>query len=88
MKGSNGFEVAQLRRLGGEGKAKAFVDLAVSGLVIKGFRVVDGKRGLFVGMPQQAGKDGKWYETVSPQDDETRSRLQEVILEAYGSGEE
>ena len=88
MKGSNGVEVAQIRRLGGEGKTKAFCDVSVSGFVIKGFRVVDGKRGLFVSMPRQQGKDGKWYETVNLQDEEMRTSLNELILEAYGSGGE
>ena len=85
MKGLNGLEIAQMRRLEGEGKTKAFCDVAVSGFVIKGFRVVDGKRGLFVSMPCQQGKDGKWYETVSPLDEETRTHVTGFILEAYGT---
>lgn len=88
MKGSNGVEIAQMRRLDGEGKTKAFCDVAVAGFVIKGFRVVDGKRGLFVSMPRQQGKDGKWYETASPLDEETRTSLNELILEAYAAGQE
>ena len=88
MKGSNGFEIVQMRRLNGEGKAKAFCDIAISGFVIKGFSVVSGKKGLFVGMPRQQGKDGKWYEIVSPSDEETRAALGELILEAYGGDQE
>ena len=88
MKESNGFEVAQIRRLDGEGKTKAFCDISVSGFVIKGFRVVDGKRGLFVSTPRQQGKDGKWYETVQLLDEETRTGLNELILEAYASEKE
>ena len=88
MKGSNGFEIVQLRRLNGEGKAKAFCDIALSGLVIKGFSVVEGKKGLFIGMPRQQGKDGKWYEVVTPLDEGTRTALSESILEAYGVDQE
>ena len=88
MKGSNGVEVAQIRRLDGEGKTKAFCDISVSGFVIKGFRVVDGKRGLFVSTPRRQGKDGKWYETVQLLDEETRTGLNELILEAYASEKE
>ena len=88
MKGSNGFEVTQIRRLDGEGKTKAFCDISVSGFVIKGFRVVDGKRGLFVSLPRQQGKDGKWYETVQTLDEGTRSGLNELILEAYAAEQE
>ena len=88
MKESNGVEVAQIRRLDGEGKTKAFCDISVSGFVIKGFRVVDGKRGLFVSTPRQQGKDGKWYETVQLLDEETRTGLNELILGAYASEKE
>ena len=88
MKESNGFEIVQMRRLKGEGKAKAFCDIALSGFVIKGFSVVEGKKGLFIGMPRQQGKDGKWYEMVSPLDEGTRATLSEFILEAYGADRE
>ena len=88
MKESNGFEIVQMRRLKGEGKAKAFCDIALSGFVIKGFSVVEGKKGLFIGMPRQQGKDGKWYEMVSPLDEGTRATLSEFILEAYGADQE
>ena len=88
MKGTNGFEIVKMRRLNGEGKAKAFCDIALSGFVIKGFSVVDGKKGLFVGMPRQQGKDGKWYEVVSPLDEETRTSLSELVLEAYAAEQE
>lgn len=87
MKGSNGIEVAQMRRLEGDRKTKAFCDVAVSGFVIRGFRVVDGKRGLFVGMPRQQGKDGKWYDTVQLPDEQIRMGLSELILEAYAADE-
>ena len=87
MKGSNGIEIAQIRRLEGDGKTKAFCDISVSGFLIKGFRVVDGKRGLFVGMPRRQGKDGKWYEIVSLPDEESRTSLSGLILEAYASEE-
>ena len=85
MKETNGFEIVRMRRLNGEGKAKAFCDVALAGFVIKGFSVVDGKKGLFVGMPRQQGKDGKWYEIVTPLDEENRTDLAEFILEAYGA---
>ena len=84
----SGMEVAHLRRLDGNGKTRAFCDVSVSGILIKGFRVVDGKKGLFVGMPQQQGKDGKWYEVVSPIDEEIRTHLATLILEAYEGSRE
>ena len=79
-----GFEVAGLRKLDGEGKTKAFCDVAICGtLLVRGFRVVEGKNGTFVSMPRRQGKDGQWYETVSPLNDEVKVHLNEIVLEAY-----
>ena len=84
MEGENGFEVAGFHKLNGEGKTKAFCDVSVSGtLLIRGFRVVDGKNGLFVSMPRRQGRDGQWYETVTPLSDEVRGRLSGLVLGAY-----
>ena len=78
--------VKRLVKFDGEGSLKAYVDLAVGeSFLIKGLRVVQGKNGVFVSMPRQQGKDGKWYETVSPLDEGTRTGLNELILGAYGS---
>ena len=63
---------------------KAFVDIAVNDVfLIKGLRVVDGKNGLFVSMPQTLAKDDKWYSSVYPLTKEAREEIQEIILTAY-----
>jgi len=50
---------------GPAGNTKAFIDLETSeGIIIKGFKLVMGPTGLFVGAPSEKGKDGKWRETV------------------------
>lgn len=79
------FEVARLYRLdGGKGALKAFVDVTVSNsLLIKGIRVVSGKNGLFVSMPREVGKDGKWYETIRPASKEVRESLSEAVLKEF-----
>lgn len=77
--------VARIHKLDGSGAVKAFCDLSVMGcLIIKGVRVVNGERGLFVSMPQEAGKDGKWYNTVVPLNRDVRDEIEKLVLEAYG----
>jgi stage V sporulation protein G len=72
----------------GEGSLRAFCDLNVGNLfVIKGLRVVDGKHGLFVGLPRQQGKDGKWYNSVIPCSDQVKTEMNRIVLEAYEQGE-
>lgn len=80
-------EVVQLRRFeNDESKLKAFVDIAIGEFVVRGFRIVEGEEGLFVGMPQDRGKDGRWYERFSPKTPEARQALTEAVLAAYQDG--
>jgi len=77
--------VTRLHKLDGTGTTKAFCDLAISdSLVIKGLRVVEGEKGLFVSMPREEGKDGKWYNTVIPLKREIKDEIEKLVLEAYG----
>ena len=81
-------EVKRITRLAKDGPTKAFCDVAVAGAyLIKGVKVVNGKRGVFVSMPREQGKDGKWYETVIPLTQEARDRLSDVVLETYEAEE-
>ena len=66
---------------------KAFADIIVNGaLVIKGIKVVSGKNGMFVSMPQEQNtQNKKWYPTVRCLDTEVRERLSKSVLKAYNS---
>ena len=78
-------EVSRLHKLDGTGSTKAFCDLSVlDSLVIKGLRVVQGEKGLFVSMPREEGRDGKWYNTVIPLNREVKDEIEKLVLEAYG----
>lgn len=76
-------QVSRVFRIDGESKLKAFADISFSGIVVKGFSVVDGAKGLFVSMPRHQGKDGKWYNTVYPTTKEIKQQLSELVLSAY-----
>ncbi|MDD5097302.1 MAG: SpoVG family protein [Candidatus Omnitrophica bacterium] len=79
----NLISVSRIYRLEGESKLKAFADISVAGVVVKGLSVVDGSKGLFVSMPRHQGKDGKWYDTVYPSTKELREQLSQLVLSAY-----
>ena len=56
-------KISRMNR-GSWGKIVAFFDLETSdGFNIKGFKLVQGENGLFVGFPSQE-KDGEYYDTV------------------------
>jgi len=76
-------EVARLHRLEGNGMLKAFADVVINEVLVKGVRIVEGKNGLFITMPQSQGKDGKWYATMMLLNENLKEELQEALLEAY-----
>ena len=75
--------VSRVYKVDSDSKLRAFIDVSFSGIVVKGFSVVDGSKGLFVSMPRHQGKDGKWYDTVYPATKELKERLSNIVLEAY-----
>ncbi|MFC1805068.1 septation protein SpoVG family protein [Candidatus Omnitrophota bacterium] len=76
-------KVVRLHRFEGDSKVKAFVDVSVGDFIVKGLRILDGKKGLFLAMPQEKAKDGKWYSSFYPVTDEARSELSDLVLAAY-----
>ena len=65
------------------GKTAAFFDVQTQdGIVIKGFRIINGSNGLFISSPDEKGKDGKYYENVVlPK--AMKDNLQTIALEEY-----
>ena len=50
---------------GNWGKTVAYFDLKTEeGFTIKGFKLVEGINGLFVGFPSQKGHDDEYYDTI------------------------
>ena len=76
--------VEKIRLLNGDGPTKAFCDLIIlDTFIAKGLKIVEGKDGLFLGMPREQGKDGKWYESVKPMSKEIRDALNETVINAF-----
>ena len=76
--------VKRMTKLDGTGSVKAFCDVTVAdSLIIKGLKVVEGKNGLFVSMPREQSKQGKWYDTVIPLTKDTKEQLTDAVLQAY-----
>lgn len=64
---------------------KAFASITIDDeLVIKGLRIVDGNRGLFIAFPSTySEKDDEYYDNVFPIKKETRDYITEQVLAAY-----
>ncbi|MDP2044285.1 MAG: SpoVG family protein [Candidatus Omnitrophota bacterium] len=79
----NAISVSRIHKIESDSKLKAFADVSFSGIVVKGFSVINGSKGLFVSMPRQQGKDSKWYDTVCPATQELKQQLSDAVLNAY-----
>lgn len=82
--GTMEIQVQRMYRFETDRPLKAFADIVINdALLIKGVRVMDGKKGLFVSMPREQAKDKKWYDTVRCLTQEIRDRISETVLSAY-----
>ena len=80
----------QIERMakGDWGKIKAFFDLQTEyGFTIKGFKLVEGTNGLFVGFPSQKGSDDEYHDTVWVEK-EVREQVIELAKREYESSTE
>jgi len=66
------------------GKIKAFFDVSTEeGFVMKGFKLVQGINGLFVGFPSQKGSDEEYYDTIYAER-ELKDELSQIAIDYYG----
>ena len=69
---------------GSWGKIRAFFDLQTKeGFTIKGFKLVEGINGLFVGFPSQKGNDDEYRDTVWA-DRDLKDELTQMAIKEYG----
>lgn len=67
-----------------ESTLKAFANITIDDeFVVKGFKVVEGKKGTFVSCPCTKGDDGNYYDDAFPITKECREYLEDVILDEY-----
>ena len=78
-------------RPGSWGKLIAFFDVETEdGFIIKGFKLVNGINGPFVGFPSQKGNDDEYYDTVwitESRRESLREELNKMAKEAYEAKE-
>jgi stage V sporulation protein G len=80
------FKVEKMFCLPDAGRLKAFADVGVNGaLIIKGVRVVEGRTGRFVSMPQEQGKDNRWYDQVVCTSAAVYEQLSVCVLQYYSA---
>ncbi|WP_407928328.1 septation protein SpoVG family protein [Archaeoglobus neptunius] len=89
MKFKGGLELAEITEVRiykakGNGSVKAFASVSFDNeFVVKGLRVVEGERGLWVSMPSRKMKDGSFQDVFHPVSKEARDKIVEAVLKAY-----
>ena len=72
---------------GSWGKVVAFFDLSIQGVTIKGFKLVEGSNGLFVGSPSKEDKNNE-YQDIVWIEKEVRNKITELATKSYNSDSE
>ena len=69
---------------GNWGKIKAFFDLETEeGFIIKGFKIVEGIDGIFIGFPSQKNeKDGEYYDIIWS-DKELKQKVEQLAAKEF-----
>ena len=66
----------------------AFADVIVNGVTINGVRLVKGKNGNFISMPQRLGKQGKYFPVCNIEDTATREDLLTLLQDEISAHQE
>ena len=83
------FSVDKMFRLPDAGSLKAFLDVTINDAVtIKGIRILEGKKGLFVGMLKEQGKDNRWYDQITFTNTGVYDQFSEACLDHYREAQE
>lgn len=74
----------RVRKITKEGKMKAVVSITLDEeFVVHDIKVIEGEKGLFIAMPSRRASDGEYRDIAHPINTGTRSRIQQMILDAY-----
>ncbi len=78
--------IESMNRAAGTSKIKAFFDIVTEeGIIIKGFKIAEGSKGLFVAVPSEQDKKDKtkyWDRVIMPK--EMKEELNLAAIAEYG----
>ncbi|MDD3643045.1 MAG: septation regulator SpoVG [Candidatus Krumholzibacteria bacterium] len=78
-------EITEIRiSLRDDNKLKAFASITLDNcFVIRGLKIIEGGKGIFVAMPSRRRPDGTYQDIAHPINNETRDRMEAEIIAAY-----
>ena len=78
-------EITEIRiSLREDNKLKAFASITLDNcFVIRGLKIIEGAKGVFVAMPSRKRPDGTYQDVAHPINNDTRGWMESQIVEAY-----
>ncbi len=79
-------EITEVRiyRARGNGAVKAYASVSLDGeFVVKGIKILENERGLWVSMPGRKMRDGSFQDVFHPTSREAREKIVNAVLKAY-----
>ena len=74
----------RVRMVNKESKMRAVVSITIDGVfVIHDIKVIEGDKGMFIAMPSRKAGEGEYKDIAHPINSETRSEIQDIILNKY-----
>ena len=68
------------------GRLKAYATIVFdNSFIIRDLKIIEGDKGFFVSMPSRRRKDGSFRDIVHPLNSDTRSEIENMIIEEYKS---
>ena len=66
------------------GRLKAYATIVFENdFIVRDLKIIEGNKGLFVSMPSRRRKDGSFRDIVHPLNSETRTSIEQNIIEEY-----
>lgn len=67
-----------------EPKLKGFANVTFDNeFVVRGIKIIEGQKGLFISMPSRRRKDGQFRDIAHPINNAAREKIQKAIMEEY-----
>lgn len=67
-----------------EERLKAYATITFDDcFIIRDLKIINGNSGLFVAMPSKKRKDGTFRDTAHPLNNETREKIETVVIQEY-----
>ena len=74
----------RMRKVAKEGKLKAIVSITLDDeFAVHDIKIIEGEKGVFIAMPSRKNAEGEYRDVAHPINSDTRTQLQEMIMEKY-----